>query len=52
MVSAEPAIQKNDADDASIIIVEDHDVGSKLKTAVASVPEFCESKTERDQKPF
>ena len=52
MVSAEPAIQKNDADDASIIIVEDHDVGSKVKTAVAPVPEFCEGKSERDQKPF
>ena len=52
MVSAEPAIPKNDADDASIIIVEDHAVGSKVKTAVVSVPEFCEGKTERDQKSF
>ena len=49
MVSAEPAIHRNDADDVSIIIVEDHDVGSKVKTAVASVPEFCEGKSERDQ---
>ena len=52
MVSAEPAIQRNDADDASIIIVEDHDVGSKVKTAVPSFPAFCEGKSERDQKPF
>ena len=52
MVSAEPSTQRNDADDASIIIVEDHEVGSKVKTAVASVPEFCEGKSERDQKPF
>ena len=52
MVSAEPAIQMNDADDASIIIVEDHDVGSKVKTAVASVPEFHEGKVKEIKRLF